>query len=235
MAVAQQIVEEISGRRYEPGTKLPSEKEMIAQYQVGRGTLRECLRYLEMNGVINVRPGPGGGPVVAEPTAHDFASTLGLFLELQRTTFGAILEVREVLEPAIAAAAARAREAEIAEELSGSVEQMEREIEDLGRFLEENERFHRLVAMGAGNPVFELLMGSLDYITDGSRLGIDFPAKRREAVLRAHRTIADAIVARDADAAEAAMRKHVHEFRRYASKNYPVAERSALRWRDIAP
>jgi GntR family transcriptional regulator, transcriptional repressor for pyruvate dehydrogenase complex len=208
---------------------------MIAQYRVGRGTLRECLRYLEMNGVISMRPGPGGGPVVAEPTAHDFASTLGLFLELKRTTFGAILEVREVLEPAIAAAAARACRPEVVSALTDSVQRMEAGLGDLSQFLEENERFHRLIATSAGNPVFELLIGSLDYITDGSRLGIDFPPKRREAVCQAHRVIADAIAAGDAVAAESAMHRHVHEFRRYASKNYPVAERSALRWRDIAP
>jgi GntR family transcriptional repressor for pyruvate dehydrogenase complex len=102
MTIAQAIVSEISKNRYPPGTKLPTERDMLERYQAGRGTLRESLRFLEMNGVITVKPGPGGGPVVAEPNSRDLASTLGLFLELNGTSFGSVLEVREVLEPAIA-------------------------------------------------------------------------------------------------------------------------------------
>lgn len=235
MTVAEQIVEEISRKQYPPGTKLPGEKEMLAQYAVGRGTLRESLRYLEMNGVLTVKPGPGGGPVVAEPDAHDLASTLGLFLQLNGTSFGAILEVREVLEPAIAGLAAKSATKALAAEIRESVDRMEANIDDLDLFLAENENFHHLVATGAANPVFTLLIGSLDRITDGSRLGISFPLKRRQAVLKAHRGISQAIDKSDAEAAASAMSRHVRAFRRYTMENYPGAIDNTLRWSDIAP
>lgn len=235
MTVAQQIVEEISHKQYPPGTKLPGEKDMLAKYGVGRGTLRESLRFLEMNGVLTVKPGPGGGPVVAEPDAHDLASTLGLFLELNGTAFGAILELREVLEPAIAGMAAKSATKALAAEIRDSVNRMEVNIDDLDLFLEENEHFHHLVATGAANPVFALLIGSLDRITDGTRLGIAFPLKRRQAVLKAHRGISAAIDSADVEAAAASMSRHVRAFRRYAQENYPGAIESTLRWSDIAP
>jgi GntR family transcriptional regulator, transcriptional repressor for pyruvate dehydrogenase complex len=235
MAVAQRIVEEISRHRYPPGTKLPAEREMLAQYEVGRGTLRESLRFLEMNGVLTVKPGPGGGPVVAAPDAHDLASTLGLFLELHGTRFGAILDVREVLEPALAAMAATRQDEIMIRTIGASVEAMAAHLSDLDLFLEENERFHELVSAAAGNPVFTLLTGSLDRITDGSRLGIDYPLRRRQAVLSAHRSILAAIAAGDADKSRDEMLRHMVAFRRYTDKYYPQAADSMLHWSDIAP
>jgi DNA-binding FadR family transcriptional regulator len=235
MAVAQRIVEEISRHRYVPGTKLPAEREMLAQYEVGRGTLRESLRFLEMNGVLTVKPGPGGGPVVAAPDSHDLASTLGLFLELQGTKFGAILDVREVLEPALAGRAASLRDEEVVASIGASVEAMAADLQDLDHFLAENERFHELIAAAAANQVFTLLTGSLDRIIDGSRLGSDYPLRRRQAVLTAHRAIFAAVAEGDAEKARDEMTRHVQAFRRYTDKYYPQAASSMLRWSDIAP
>ena len=208
---------------------------MLLKYGVGRGTLRESLRFLEMNGVITIKPGPGGGPVVATPDAHDLASTLGLFLELQETTFGSILEVREVLEPAVAGLAASRQDEAIIEALGRSVESMAGNLEDADHFLRENERFHHLVAAGSGNPVFVLLIGSLDYIADGSRVGVNFSLVRRKAVVKAHQAIYEAVKSGDAAAAVLEMTRHVDAFRRYTDKRHPEAATTHLRWRDVAP
>lgn len=235
MVVAQRIVEGISRNRYEPGTKLLPERNMLTEYQVGRGTLRESLRFLEMNGVITVKPGPGGGPVVAAPDARDLAGTLGLFLELNGTSFGSILEVRQVLEPAVAGLAAQRQDREVIALIGRSVSAMEQGLDDADLFLEENERFHELVARAAGNPVFTLLLGSLDHITDGSRLGVSFPRERRNAVLVAHIGVLKAIENGDQAGAEAEMARHVSAFRRYTLRHFPDAVEARLRWSDIAP
>lgn len=235
VVVAQKLVEEISTNDYQPGTKLPPEREMLQRYSVGRGTLRESLRFLELNGVITVKPGPGGGPTLATPDAHDLASTLGLFLELQHTSFAAILEVRETLEPAIAAMAAVRQDESIIAAVGRSVEQMVEHITDLDLFLRENERFHHLVAAAAGNPVFTLLVGSLDAIADGSKFGISFPITRRKAVAAAHEEIHLALKSGDPEQSAKVMSSHVTAFRRYTAKNHPEAMSSLVRWRDVAP
>jgi GntR family transcriptional repressor for pyruvate dehydrogenase complex len=235
MVVAQKLVGEISDNDYPAGTKLPPEREMLETFEVGRGTLRESLRFLEMNGVITVKPGPGGGPVVGMPNAHDLASTLGLFLDLRRTNFGAILEVRQVLEPAVAGMAAQRQDKASIAALLDSVQAMNDNVDDLAAFLRENERFHHMVAAAANNPVFSLLLGSLDSIADGARIGIHFPLERRRAVAKAHERIADAIARGDAVAATAEMSSHVDAFRRYVKKHHPDAETSRIRWSDVAP
>jgi GntR family transcriptional repressor for pyruvate dehydrogenase complex len=233
MTVAQKIVHEISRRQHPPGTRLATERDMLAQYDVGRGTLRESLRFLEMNGVITMRPGPGGGPIVGEPDARDLAGTLGLFLELQATPFRSIVEVRLVLEPAIAAMAAGAVAPDMLARLRKSVEDMEDHLDDEERFLAENEAFHELVAWASGNPVFGLLIASLHWITDGTPLGVDYPPRRRDAVARRHRAIYEALASRDAGASAEAMREHVAEFQRYVERYYPSVYDGPLRWTDV--
>ena len=65
--VARDLVTHIIDNNLAEGTKLPNEKQLAEVFQVGRTTLREALRLLETHGVIIIRPGPGGGPVVRRP------------------------------------------------------------------------------------------------------------------------------------------------------------------------
>src|SRR3546814_11275387 len=62
------------------GDRLAREDEMLARYDVARATLREALRFLELQGVIHLQLGRGGGPVVARPQTGDFANSLSLIL-----------------------------------------------------------------------------------------------------------------------------------------------------------
>jgi DNA-binding FadR family transcriptional regulator len=62
--IAREIVHDSRG--LPPGTMLPSEAKLLERYQVGRTSLREALRVLEMQGLIVIRPGPGGGPMLTE-------------------------------------------------------------------------------------------------------------------------------------------------------------------------
>ncbi len=234
MTVAMQIVQEITDGAYPVGTKLVTEREMLEQYGVGRGTLRESLRFLEMNGVITMKPGPGGGPIVGQPDARDLGGTLGLFLQLHRTPFQAIVEVRQEIEPIIASLAAKHASPEAVDLIRQSVESMRANIEDEKLFLEANEEFHDLVAWASGNPVFALLLGSLHWITDGSALGVGYPLERRKDVLVAHERIFHAIADQDSEAARSTMARHIRGFERYLERYYPDMYGSELRWSDVA-
>src|SRR5437773_215365 len=90
--IARSIVADILARDLAPGTVLPGEAEMMSTFSVGRFTLREALRLLEVQGVVTLRPGPKGGPVVAGVTADDFADPLSLHLQMARASFGELFE-----------------------------------------------------------------------------------------------------------------------------------------------
>ena len=164
---------------------------MLTEYEVGRGTLRESLRFLEMKGVVTIKPGPGGGPAVYDPDSRDVAGSLGLFLQLHGTPFRSIVEVRRTMEPAIAALATRKVAAHL-DRLLASVESMEEHLADEDCFLAENERFHELVAWVSGNTMFALLITSLHWITNGAFLG-STTRSTAPAVVAAHRRIYEAL------------------------------------------
>ena len=73
IVIADAIAEFIFARRLAPGTVLATEAQMIAEFGVGRATLREALRLLEAEGLVLVRAGPNGGAIVQQPTPDRLA------------------------------------------------------------------------------------------------------------------------------------------------------------------
>ncbi len=232
--IAQRIVEEISSRSLQPGTPLPHERDMLASYAVARGTLREALRFLELQGVIVMKTGPGGGPIVGEASPRALASMIALMLQLEGTPFRAIVEARMDLEPVLAGKAAARITDEESELLHQSVRNMEENIESLPIFLHENYVFHSLLAAAAGNQVFRLMFQSLGWITDGSALGVEYSVEDRKSVVAEHQRIYHAVAAHDAHHAEAAMRVHMGDFGNYMDRFYPAVMDRVVRWMEVS-
>jgi len=233
LLLAQRIVSDITDRGLEPGQMLASEKEMLAEYEVGRGTLRESLRFLEMQGVLRIKPGPGGGPVVTAPSYRNLASTIALLLQLSDAPFRDIVEVRLVLEPSMASQAARRIDPEHLDEIKVTLDAMAENLEDLDIFLAENEKFHDLIAWSTGNHLFGYLVESLHWITDGTALGVEYPLERRQHVLKAHTRIYEAIKAKDEAKAAKAMADHIAQFGKYLEREYPQIMETPLRWESL--
>jgi DNA-binding FadR family transcriptional regulator len=233
MLLAQRIVDEIVDEGLPPGTPMLSEAEMLKKYQVARGTLRETLRYLEMQGVITIKTGPGGGAVVADPGSQPLASVIALLLQLSKTSYRSIVDARLVLEPVLARMAATRRTEGDLETLAETIEDMKENIDNGRRFLEQNTVFHMTIAEAAGNPVLFHMVSSLSWIEDGTALGIEYARETHRPIISAHRRIYAAIEAGDPDMAEAAMRLHVGAFAKYAEENYGRVLDHPLRWDQV--
>jgi DNA-binding FadR family transcriptional regulator len=230
MLLAQRLVSEIADGKLQPGTPLLSERAMLEEYEVARGSLREALRFLEMQGIISIKTGPGGGPVVNDASSRHLASILAMLLQLEHAPFRDILEARVVLEPALASRAAERITEEELEALHESVRRMRANIDDVDAFLEENEIFHSIIARAAGNHVFRLLITSLNWISDATPLGVDYPEEVRNSVAKEHSRIYQAIKAHDGSRASAAMSVHVADFAAYVERFYPAIMDAPLRW-----
>jgi DNA-binding FadR family transcriptional regulator len=144
-----------------------------------------------------------------------------LLLQFADAPYRVVAEARVALEPTMARLAAERMTAESLAELSDTVKAMEAGLDDQATFLEANKRFHDIIAWSSGNALFGYLVDALADILDGTMLGIDYPAHRRTAILRAHRTILDALERKDPGAAEEAMAKHIGEYERYAERKFP--------------
>src|ERR1700722_11236006 len=210
MIVAQRIVNEIQVNKLGAGAKLPSE------------------------GVMVMKPGPGGGPVVRRPDASHLGSTLVLLLQFSAAPFRVIAEARAAVEPMIAYLAAQRITDEDLGRLARSVEVMQCNIDDRAIFIEENKQFHDIIAWSSDNALFGYLVDSILGILDGTLLGIDYPPHRRKAVVAAHRNILGALDARDPAAAEQSMAKHIEAYIKYAEKKYPDILDQAISWDQVS-
>lgn len=227
---AQQIVADINKRGNIPGDRLPPERTMLEQFQIGRGTLREALRFLELQGVIALKPGPGGGPIVQRPDSSSLETTLTLLLQFEHAPYRSIAESRLGLEPMMTRLAATRMSDELRAELTQSVDDMRARIDDQSVFLETNKQFHSVIAEGSENPMLGCLIDALLNLLDGSAIGVDYPERRRRAVVKAHQEIHDAIIAGDPDAAEAAMKSHIQEYLAYLDRTHPEALEWPIVW-----
>ncbi|MFF0817828.1 FadR/GntR family transcriptional regulator [Rhodococcus sp. NPDC003318] len=233
MLIARRIVADIKRRGLGPGDRLPSEKLMLHEYEVGRGTLREALRYLELSGAISLKPGPGGGPTVEKPDAVHLMNSLGLVLQFEGAPFSTIVEARVGLEPLMARLAADRITDDQLVPLAESVAKMGENLGDLDVFLEANRAFHDGIAWASGNSLFGYLIDAVDGILAGVAVGVEYPAHRRAKVHQAHAGILAAIESRDPAAAEAAMRAHVIELATYLRKKFPAAMTTPITWESL--
>ncbi|MFF5991706.1 FadR/GntR family transcriptional regulator [Prauserella flavalba] len=230
MLVAQRIVRDIGRDTLAPGDLLPPERTMLEKYNVGRGTLREALRLLEFQGVIALKPGPRGGPVLLDPDASHLASTVVLLMQLKKAPFQTIVEVRNALEPMISCLAAERITDDALGELDDTIGQMRTHLDDQTVFLEANKRFHDVIAWSSGNPLFGYIVDSLLGIMDGTVIGIDYPAPRRAAIITAHEEILAALSKRDPAESELRMREHIDAYTRYARRKYPDVLTQVIPW-----
>ncbi|MFN3340151.1 MAG: FadR/GntR family transcriptional regulator, partial [Dietzia sp.] len=209
---------------------LPPEHLMLEEYGVGRGTLRESLRYLELQGVIMLKPGPGGGPVVQQPDGGTLAATLSLLLQFENAPFSTIMEARTALEPTIARLATTRIDDDGLELLAENLRVTREQMGDQAGFSAQSERFHELIAWSSGNALFGYLFDALTGLIAGASMGITYPRRQRELTCDIHDEIYAAIADRDADAASRLMSLHIHEHTTYLEKRFHTALARPIRW-----
>ena len=230
VVLAQSIAREIDRRGLKAGDKLLSEQKMVERYGVARGSLREALRYLELQGVLRIKSGPGGGPLIQIPDGRHFASTLALMLQFVGARFRTIIETRWVVEPGIAALAAERAGADDIAALRACVAAMRAALADGRRFAEETRRFHDLLAYASGNPLFRFLVPALHWISVGA--GVEYSAVERKRILRGMGDILAAIETRAPAVAYDLTRAFFGASLAYLERAHPEVMARPLRWSD---
>jgi DNA-binding FadR family transcriptional regulator len=211
-ALAQELVHEIVSRKLAPGTLLRSETQMLKDYGVGRGSLREALRILEVHGLITMKPGRNGGPMVVEVRTRDFGRMSTLFFHMAGMTFQQLIDARLVMEPIMARLAAERR----GQELAGLVPDSRTvAADDDETYFAATQHFHKTVASMSGNPVLDLMAMSLEDIFHDQVSGLLFPKSKRRQVLEVHQDLATAISEGRANDAEKLMRQHMQDYAEY--------------------
>jgi GntR family transcriptional regulator, transcriptional repressor for pyruvate dehydrogenase complex len=209
-SVARDIVDDIVVRRLREGDNLPSESAMLQQYGVSRETLREGLRLLEVQGLISIRRGPGGGPIVGTIDPASLGRTSTLYFHLAGATYAELFEAWAVCEPLIAEFAAANPDRVAVRAAMKPFLQPPGEVESsLEEFVVQHAEFHTALASLSRNKVLQLsfmMMGQI--IVHHVTSNVD-PRDARESIENEHVAIARAVSAGHQVRARDLMEAHV--------------------------
>ncbi len=159
--VAEAIKQWVMDEGWQPGQRLPTETELIDRFGMAKSTIREAVRILEAQGLVKSRTGPGGGVFVHQVSEARAAALLGNYFYFQHLSIDDIYQIREALEPELAASLAgklteeqlgalRAVMASYSRPAADAEEEREQHIASL--------RFHALLAEMSGNPLLRFLI-----------------------------------------------------------------------------
>lgn len=226
--VARDIVGDIQHRALRPGAKLDPEHIMVEKFGVARATVREALRFLELQGALRMKAGPGGGPVVSVPDTGHLTSAISLQLQFAHATFEAVLNARRSIYPVlIAEAAENATHQDIAA-LRRCVEHLHEVTGDAEAAASEARHFYELVAVASRNLVLGFLVNALHRLSQ--RSGIEYDLEHRQAIARNTGRILEAIESGDAEKAQAISKKMHAAAKRYWEKNAPELLNTPVSW-----
>ena len=199
--VMVQLAQLIRQGRLRPGDRLPPERELAERLHVSRATVREALRVMQLQGLIDSRHGSGN--FIATGKAEDLA------LALNHLALNDIFECRMLIEPSIAALAAqRASDGDIAQ-LEALLKEQARRVAQHESAVKLDVAFHSALAGATHNHALLQVGAELIKVLAPSRTqGLQSP-QRAQLSLLSHRRILEAVKARNAAEARYAMEQHI--------------------------
>jgi len=207
--VAAQIHRLIGDGRLKPGDKLPPERELAEVFGVSRTSVRDAIRVLETQGLVE--PRHGEGTVVRQIPIDAIISPLADALAATKDFTADLFDMRKMLEPPLARAAAFRATAEDMRALEEIVARQTARMRAEEIAIDEDNAFHYRIATAAKNQVVLRTMDVLMDLLRESRVRSLQGPGRAEKSLDGHRRILAAIQRRDPDGAAEGMRAHIEE------------------------
>jgi GntR family transcriptional regulator, transcriptional repressor for pyruvate dehydrogenase complex len=205
----ERIQEQIRTGSLRPGSRLPPENELAAQLGVGRSSIREAVKALELIRVLDVRHGDGTYVTSLQP--HLLLEGVGFAVDLvQDDAILEVVEVRRLFEPVATGLAATRIDDAALERLGEYVEAMQEAGDDQERLVHCDHAFHSTVFEATGNRTLTSVLEGLSSRTFRARVwrGV-IEGDASQQTIREHRAIHQALEAHDSTLAEAAALMHV--------------------------
>jgi len=160
--VAEAIKEWVVTHDLAQGDRLPNEAELMSRFGMSKGTIREAMRILEAQGLVETRTGPGGGSFVGQVSTERARALLANYFYFRDLTIGDIYQIRRVLEPELVADLAGRLDSETLAELEAIIATYDHPAADLDEERAQHVaslRFHARLAEHARNELLGFLIG----------------------------------------------------------------------------
>ena len=204
--VAEQIIARIRSQQWAVGMKLPSETELAERFDVSRATVRSAVHSLQLSGILRSRGGSGTYVADSAPLVLD-TRDLALVMADPENLYS-LVQARYILEPQLAALAAKNATQEEARQLFDILQDMEK-CRDRHGLMTHGYHFHQKVAQFAHNQVLYGFFQSAARQLWGLRVLDSLTLETYIAGIDEHRAIAKAIAGGDDALAKQLMRSHL--------------------------
>ena len=208
--VTQKLEEMIRCGELKPGDKLPSERDIMSAFNIGRPAVREALLSLQNKGLIVTENGRRA--MVSQPSVGNVLtgldSVVGVILA-NADSFKNLYDARVFLEAAMARNTAKEIDEKLLTQLKAALDANKRAIGNRELFMQTDVEFHRLLFLIGNNPVFKAVHEALVKWLKERWLNIARNESTEALAYEGHLRIYKAISRRDPDGAETAMRKHL--------------------------
>jgi GntR family transcriptional repressor for pyruvate dehydrogenase complex len=210
--IVQQIEDSIVKGSLKEGDQLPAERELAQQFGVSRTAVREAVKTLREKGLVEAFA--GRGTFVTNGSSYSMRHTLDRLVRSGSSDSKVHLaEVREILEPEIAAMAAQRADEDMLSAMREAIAVMDATRLDPQGFIEGDLDFHLALAEAAGNPLILYLIDSIVGLLREQRLRTYYTNGGPERGQYHHKRILEAIEHRDPQGAREAMRAHLRQVR----------------------
>jgi DNA-binding FadR family transcriptional regulator len=217
-SIATEIRIGIARGKIKEGDLLPPMPELVNRFGVSRPTMREALRILEMEGLVDLRTGSRSGARVFEPTAEKAAHLAGLILESAQTRMGDVAEARRLIEPGVMELAATGIDEATLSNLSKGVQVLKGMVEDTPSFVPCFEDLEQQVFSAIHNPAISVGVEVMTWVANRCRTALTVSALTHPQVAGSNRrtcrsfeAFIEAARKGDGEAAAAIWAKHLDE------------------------
>jgi DNA-binding FadR family transcriptional regulator len=194
-----------------PGDKLPSETELARQFNVGRQTIREALRILELSGFLTIQRGATGGPIISDTISDTISNSFLDAIQMKAVTIDDLTVARLEIEKVVLSQAIKNADSSDIECLRENILKAKEKIEGNMQAFSENVQFHRLLAKASKNFVFVLVQGAIMAIVADFLSRLEPDLEKSKQVVNSHEDILNAIVERKGDKAITLLENHLLE------------------------
>lgn len=211
--VADQIQQAIFDGVLKPNESLPSERELVEYFRVGRPVLREALRILQAKGLIDVKPGVKGSTVrkiTLTQYLENIRETLAFLIRMDKKTVKEVWEVSKCIATGIAHSVARNATQRDFDELESLIQQMEECVNDMQSYLPIGHEFHKKLGAITGNRVYYIIRNMLHDVLVERHLPMsdDIFHQGPKELVEENRALLSAIKSKDPQAINQALERH---------------------------